>query len=265
MDEPTEAQLIERFHLLFLRVLAPSRGQTWFVLKGGANLRYFFGSVRYSNDVDLDSISKEGWQVDDLVTKVLEGSALTTMLRQAKIAVVDYTHTQSTGTTQRWKLGLTRTGVPSGNVRTKIEFSVRGGASTDYVLEQVPNAIVDPYALMAPSLLHYQDTAATDQKIAALALRSETKARDVFDLELLFRRRRASRGNLPALSTVHAKEAARRAQAVTYASYRSEVLSFIDTAVREIYGAEAAWDEMRSSVAEKLEELAAESRGDRGP
>jgi predicted nucleotidyltransferase component of viral defense system len=257
MDELTDAQLIECFHLLLLRVLAPSRGQAWFVLKGGANLRYFFQSVRYSNDIDLDSIGKEAWQVDESVTKALEGSALPTMLRQARIAVVDCTHAKSTETTQRWKLGLTRAGVPTGNVRTKIEFSVRRGASTDYVLGQVPDAVVGPYGLMAPSLLHYQDTSATDQKIAALALRTETKARDVFDLELLFRRRRASGGGLPALSAVHAEEAARRAREVTYASYRSEVLSFVEPAVREVYEPESTWDQMRRRVAEELERLAA--------
>jgi predicted nucleotidyltransferase component of viral defense system len=261
MSKLSGAELIECFHLLFLRVLAPSRGQAWFVLKGGANLRYFFESVRYSNDIDLDSIGKEGWQVDDSVTRVLEGAALPTMLRQAKIAVADFTHAKNTETTQGWKLGLARAGAPAGTVRTKIEFSVRGGTSTDYVLGQVPYEIVRPYGLMAPSVLHYQGTSATDQKIAALALRSETKARDVFDLELLFRRRRASDGGLPALSGAYAKEAAQRALEVSYASYRSEVLSFIEPAVREVYEPEGAWDQMRHSVVEELEELAAQSDG----
>ena len=44
-----------------------------------------------------------------------------------------------------------------------------------------------PYGLTSPTVQHYGETAAIEQKIAALALRSETKARDVFDLDLLLR------------------------------------------------------------------------------
>jgi hypothetical protein len=118
---------------------------------------------------------------------------------------------------------------------------------------------------MAPSVLHYQDTSATDQKIAALALRSETKARDVFDLDLLFRRRRASDGGRPALSGAYAKDAAQRALEVSYASYRSEVLSFIEPAVREVYEPNSTWDQLRRNVVEELEGLAAKSDREGGP
>jgi predicted nucleotidyltransferase component of viral defense system len=60
MPSKTDAQTIESFHLLFLQVLTASR-QDWFVLKGGANIRYFFGSNRYSNDIDLDIVEREAW------------------------------------------------------------------------------------------------------------------------------------------------------------------------------------------------------------
>jgi hypothetical protein len=104
-----------------------------------------------------------------------------------------------------------------------------------------------------------------DSLLTHLALRSETKARDVFDLDLLFRRRRASDGGRPALSGAYAKDAAQRALEVSYASYRSEVLSFIEPAVREVYEPESTWDQLRRNVVEELEGLAAKSDGEGGP
>jgi len=47
--------LRELFHLVFLRDLARSVKPSSFVLKGGANLRFFFGSPRYSEDMDIDA------------------------------------------------------------------------------------------------------------------------------------------------------------------------------------------------------------------
>ena len=59
MARRSDAQSIEIFHLLFLRVLAKGQAN-WFTLKDGANLRYFFGSPRYSNDIDLDFVGRSG-------------------------------------------------------------------------------------------------------------------------------------------------------------------------------------------------------------
>ncbi|SRR5579859_178290 len=46
--------LREGFHVVLLRALAERlQGRDW-VLKGGTNLRLYFGSIRFSEDVDLD-------------------------------------------------------------------------------------------------------------------------------------------------------------------------------------------------------------------
>ena len=55
MPELRDAQIVELFHLAFLQVLQARLDQARYVLKGGANLRYFFDSVRYSEDIDLDT------------------------------------------------------------------------------------------------------------------------------------------------------------------------------------------------------------------
>ena len=49
-----ERQAIEVFHLLFLRHLGTRVDKALYVLKGGCNLRFFFKSIRYSEDMDLD-------------------------------------------------------------------------------------------------------------------------------------------------------------------------------------------------------------------
>jgi predicted nucleotidyltransferase component of viral defense system len=51
----SERETVELFHLHFLRLLAGGRDKSRFVLKGGCNLRFFFGSVRYSEDLDLNA------------------------------------------------------------------------------------------------------------------------------------------------------------------------------------------------------------------
>ncbi|HEX4127461.1 MAG TPA: nucleotidyl transferase AbiEii/AbiGii toxin family protein [Acidimicrobiales bacterium] len=259
MPVETPAQVIEVFHLLFLRVLASDR-QDWFVLKGGANIRYFFESHRYSNDIDLDFHGREAWKVGETVEKVLGGRALGILTRQAKIEIAETSAPKQTNTTRRWKIGLVAEG-HTGTIRTKVEFSDRNGWGDDVAFEAVPDAVVRPYGVTAPLVVHYRETAAIDQKIAALALRSETKARDVYDLDLLIRRRHAAPPPRPDLSPEHASEAALRALEIPFDSFRSEVVPFLDPDVAALYD-EATWDQMRTGVATSLDELVSTTGGD---
>lgn len=245
--------MIESFHLLFLQVLT-ARAQDWFILKGGANIRYFYGSDRYSNDIDLDFTGRESWRVGDAVDKALTGRALEMLLSRSGFEMAEVTKPKQTETTRRWKLGLRRVALGGPLIRTKIEFSARAGTSDDVLVDRVPDAVVAPYGHMAPLLRHYGETAALEQKIAALALRSETKARDVFDLDLLFRRRGVVAD--AALDTVHAAAAASRAREIPDASFRSEVLPFLDHDIVELYEPEGTWEHMRDNVAAKLDVVA---------
>lgn len=256
MPSFTDVQLIESFHLLFLQALGSHRDQRWYALKGGANIRYFFGSPRYSNDIDLDVIGKEGWQVGELVDNVLQGTALRVIARTAGIEVADLSVSKQTDTTQRWKLGLRRLRSPGHPVRTKIEFSARVTTSDDVELSRVPDDIVAPYGILSPVVQHYGLTAAIEQKIAALALRNATKARDVFDLDLLLRQRRAKPAQTEPLATEYALAAANKARSVGYAAYCSEVLPFIDPEVLALYEQEDTWHTMREGVIRQLELLA---------
>jgi hypothetical protein len=53
MERLSDAQIIELFHVAFLDVLSKRVDLSRYVLRGGANLRYFFGSLRYSEGFDL--------------------------------------------------------------------------------------------------------------------------------------------------------------------------------------------------------------------
>ena len=253
MRQRTQAQVIETFHLLFLRVLAARRSH-WFTLKGGANLRYFFGSPRYSNDIDLDVDGRTGWQVTKSVTAVLDGPALSSLMRASRIEAPEVVAAKQTDTTQRWKIGL-RTPDHPNLIRTKVEFSGRGGEGDGWEFAVVPDEIVRPYALQAPTVRHYLRPAAISQKIAALALRSETKARDVFDLELLLRQHQARQPSTDGLAATHAAAAAERALLVPFAAFTTEVAPFLDPDLADLYD-RATWEGTCSAVARALATLA---------
>ena len=247
MNGSRDAQAIELFHLAFLQVLQGRLNQDRYVLKGGANLRYFFESVRYSEDIDLDAAGIERWELEEKVDGVLGSPALSVLLRGGNLAVASFSKPKQTETTQRWKVALNLAGRGE-PVRTKIEFSRRNGDDR-HILESVPGRIVAPYALRSPSLRHYEAESATEQKVEALAGRSETQARDVFDLDLLLRRQPGLAAALPAALR---QRAAERALGLPFAAFRDQVLPFLDPEVVELYTGPDAWEQIRSFVVERL-------------
>lgn len=242
-------QIIEHFHLAFLDVLRTRLDLSRYVLKGGANLRYFFDSVRYSEDIDLDVHGLEAdWRFEEQVDKTLQGEALTRLLRSAQITIdpADISKPKQTETTRRWRVLLTATGHGE-KIRTKIEFSSLNG-ETRFTLDPVPGAVVAPYAMRPPSVQHYLLEPATEQKVIALALRPETQARDVFDLDILLRR-----GGLTpdAVAEDMRKEAAEAAVALTWEDFGNQVMPFIDSSVVELYD-QTAWNTIQDYVAGEL-------------
>jgi predicted nucleotidyltransferase component of viral defense system len=243
MPEFRDAQVIELFHLAFLQVLQARLDQARYVLKGGANLRYFFGSVRYSEDIDLDASAIEPWALTDKVDSILASLTIDAVLRSGGLAVDGFTKPKQTGTTQRWKVAIA-VAEQREPVRTKIEFSNRNGEER-HVLEPVDSRIVAPYALRAPTMEHYTADAATEQKIKALAGRSETQARDVFDLELLLRRQPLTAETIDPRIL---EQAAERGLELPFDAFRDQVLPFLDPEVAELYGTPATWEQMQLFV-----------------
>jgi predicted nucleotidyltransferase component of viral defense system len=244
-----EAQVIEHFHLAFLQVLQARLSQAHYVVKGGVNLRYFFGSHRYSEDVDLDAVDIDPWVLQERIDGVLASPTTSTLLRAGDLAILATTKPKQTDTTQRWKIQI-RVNRRREPVRTKIEFSHRP-SDPRRKLEAVPEDVVAPYALRPPTMLHYLADAAIDQKVLALAKRSETQARDVFDLDLLLR---ADRGDWSGLLVDDATitEAIERASQLPFEAFRNQVLPFLDPDVVELYDTPEYWEQMRTFVVDRL-------------
>jgi len=247
MREFSDAQAIEVFHISFLGGLASGVDQEHLVLKGGANLRYFFDSLRYSEDIDLDVTHVKAWQLEEKVDRILNSQALALNLRRTGISVSEFSKPKQTDTTQRWKVGIAVPG-RGDELRTKIEFSHRRG-DTRFVLEYIPGRVVEPYALRPPSIQHYEASAALEQKVAALAGRSMTQARDVFDLDLLLRIVAFDHGSLEAETIELAKE---RAVDLPFDAFRDQVLPFLEPEVAATYDTQESWQHMQEFVALKL-------------
>jgi predicted nucleotidyltransferase component of viral defense system len=217
------------------------------VLKGGTNLRYFFDSVRYSEDIDLDANGIEPWALTEKVDGILASTTIAAVLRSGGLSVDGFTKPKQTETTQRWKVSIAVSGRRE-TIRTKIEFSNRNGERR-LLLEPVAARIVAPYAMRAPTLQHYTADAATEQKIKALAGRSETQARDVFDLDLLLRRQPLKDATIGSKTLGLAAE---RGLELPFAAFRDQVLPFLDPEVGELYDTPATWEQMQLFVADTL-------------
>ena len=247
-------QSVEAFHLIFLRALfAKGDDKSAFVLKGGCNLRFFFHSMRYSEDVDIDVGVVARETLKNKVDRLLRSPAVVGPLKTLGIEIVDLSAPKQTETTQRWKAGLRTQGL-SVALRTKIEFS-RRASSVGTAFEAVDRQVVSSYALTPFLAMHYATAAAIEQKIHALAQRALPQARDVFDLNLLFARPDAAALKLSAKDKRWLPDAIEHALGISFDEYTAQVVDFLDPGQREIFEQRAAFDAMQSAVVERLESL----------
>src|SRR5258708_2938188 len=180
-------QVVELFHLVFVRALFANLGdKTQLAVKGGLNMRFYFRSPRFSEDLDLDVMTMSKGTLENRVDRLLASPTITSPLRARGIVIEDISKPKQTNTVQRWKLEVAS---PSTSIhdRTKIEFSRRATVETA-VLERVDAQIANAYDIPAFLASHYQCAEAVRQKVHALAERDQPQARDVFDLHVLFAR-----------------------------------------------------------------------------
>ena len=71
----SDTQLREAFHFCFLHRLLKISDIDLYVLKDGVNLRLFFGSPRYSEDMDLDVVAGNVTTLRKNGNKILEDAA----------------------------------------------------------------------------------------------------------------------------------------------------------------------------------------------
>jgi len=240
------------FHLVFLRALvAKGEDKSLIALKGGCNLRFYFGSVRYSEDLDLDvSVIAQG-TLRNKVERLLRSPLVTAPLKTQGLEVTDTSAPKQTPTTQRWKVGLAARHLAA-PLRTKVEFSRRDAAG-DVVFEGVDRELLRPYGLTQVLATHYGLKAAIEQKLQALAGRAEPQARDVFDLHLLFAR--ADDVTLAAVDAPAVGKALENAISISFDEYQSKVVAYLEPAQALLYSGQAQWDALQEAVVSRLEAL----------
>lgn len=248
-------QHVECFHLVLLRLMEVRIDRADWVVKGGVNLRAWFGSRRYSEDLDVDVLRGQRHVLEEKVDRLIASRSFADLLSTQGLTLVRTTKPKQTDTTQRWKFEVQPHGAAL-PVRTRAEFSRRGSGDDEYALESARTEVVRPYGIPAPAVNHYTAASAIRQKIAALGARAETQARDVWDLDHLLRTTQADpRPLAPALQKV-LPQAIDRALMLPFDVFKAQVIPYLSPDDQELFGTEDAWTRMCELVAERLSELA---------
>lgn len=261
MNNPihTPLQIREIFHLEFLRWFSRKLTTGRYALKGGVNLRFFFQSIRYSEDMDIDIHGVRVEKVKQTVMEILSTRGFSDSLKSfgvEKVIAPNIIKAKQTETTQRFKIHLLTSG--GEDLFTKIEFS-RRGMKEAVTVEAVLLQVLRSYK-MAPLLIpHYTATAAVHQKIQALAQRLSVQARDIFDLFALSSQYDAGQGKRPSIGKTILKTAHDNIFLVEFPQFQDTVVAYLGADDQKIYSSPAAWDEIKLKVANFLEELRDES------
>ncbi len=243
-------QTIEVFHLLFLRAFGARVDRALYALKGGCNLRFFHKSIRYSEDMDLDVRTMSAATLRNNVDRVLAAPAFLQTLRAQQIEISRVSRPKQTETTQRWKLAL-RLNAAGPETPTKIEFS-RREFDESIAHDAVDAEIIHRYRLYPVLVQHYAVGAALAQKIAALALRSQTQARDIFDLKLLL-----DAAPSPALPkrVTNLSRAIDNAMNIGYDEFAGQVLAYLEPDYQDHYRSRRVWGDLQEYVVTALGRL----------
>ncbi len=252
MTPLSSKQSVEVFHLVLLDQIGRKLDKQKWALKGGCNLRFFFKSPRYSDDMDLDIQGVPVETLREKVRSILSGTPFRTILEVRAIAVEHVTEHKQTETTQRWKLGLT---VPGQNepVPTKVEFS-RRGLDAGSGFESVSPEIVRLYGFPPILAKHYPAPVVWRQKVGAILSRATSQARDVFDLYLLLETGLKPGPGLASAGEADLARLKENVLAVDFGQFKSQVVSYLESDVQAHYDSEEAWDAMRWRIIEALGE-----------
>jgi hypothetical protein len=172
---------------------------------------------------------------------------LARILQARGITITQCSAPKQTETTQRWKLALTVRGseLP---LNTKIEFS-RRGMTDPVVFGPVDPLLIRDYQLTPILANHYPAESAFLQKVNALIHRSQTQARDVFDLDHLIRAGASAQG---VVRSPHWREAQQNAMGLSYSAFKSQVVSYLAPDYQAHYDRPEIWDAMVLRVVDAL-------------
>lgn len=264
----TPLEIREAVHVTLLRRLV-ERLPEGLRLKGGVNLRLYYGSVRYSEDMDLDAAPRHRNKLQGVLTRIIEDPAYRRELDVLGIEGITPNAVQpGTGDAGlKFKLQAFAAGVP---YHTKVEISFRETSPAAWAeAAAIPEVTQARYGCPGFSVARYEHAAAVVQKVNALATRSSVQARDIFDLDWLL-----DEGRFPGRRSAAAKQlrawhrqetletATSRCLVIGDDQYRDQVESYLDAEARARFA--GRWDEMRLRVHALLDSVRTQPVPDRG-
>lgn len=261
MLNPLETR--EFVHLLILRELLEVRRGTAITLKGGVNLRLFHGSIRYSEDIDLDGDPEARLPIRERIRGIFGNPRIQYSLRSRGLRGLDPTEgvNKDTPTTFRYKFHV----LGKGNVPypTKVEVSFREPFEGDETeVERPDSGLLKRYLGEGADLKvpHYKRPAAIRQKIEALATRAEVQARDVFDLRVLVPPEDRDDPHLISflaggLTADQMGRAYDRTFELSYPEFEGQVVEFLDEEGKERFGRPEAWADLQLHTGYLLEQV----------
>lgn len=250
-------QIREVFHLGFLRWLGRELKASQYALKGGSNLRFFFNSFRYSEDMDLDVRGVKVSILKGIVMEILGSRPFKDNMKVFGMSDVigpDMAKAKQTETTQRFKIHLIT--VSGEDLFTKIEFS-RRGIKGNVVIEPVSDVVLRAYKLVPLLVPHYDITSTISQKIGALAGRAMVQARDVFDIYILSSQYKILEAGRVSVDTTRLKKAHENIFEINFEQFKDTVISYLSLEEQRLYSSEPLWDEIKLKAADFIEELRA--------
>ena len=248
-------QLREVFHLEFLRWLGRKMKARYYAVKGGSNLRFFYNSLRYSEDIDLDICDVTVDVVKDIVMKILHAPSFQDTLKPFSIERVlppDIARAKQTETTQRFKIHLIT--FAGEDLFTKVEFS-RRGFKGKVIVQPISNLVLRAYNLPPLLVAHYDIRSAIMQKIEALVTRKVIQARDIFDLYILSSQYTPLKEEEIKINDAKLTKVYRNVFEVSFEQFRDTVISYLSPEDQAVYSLSSLWDEIKLKVANFIDEL----------
>jgi len=244
METYSARQYVEIFHLLFLDQMGRKLDKKLYALKGGCNLRFYLNSIRYSEDIDIDVkiITKETLRKN--INQILTSQPFRQILRSHQIEILESSAPKQTETTQRWKITLKTPSVLPLN--TKIEFS-RRNLEGETSFERINASLMQTYKLMPIMANHYSVQEAIKQKIDALLFRTQTQARDIFDLYHLITTTQFNRSKKHK-NKHEIEQACTNALSISFNDFKGQVVAFLPEDYQSQYESSTGWKDMVNHV-----------------
>lgn len=248
-------QIREVFHLEFLRLFSRKMNTEHYVLKGGVNLRFFFKSIRYSEDMDIDIQQAGVEKVKKVTMDILTSKGFADTLKYFGIREViapDVGKAKQTETTQRFKVHLIT--MAGQDLFTKVEFS-RRGLKGGVIVEPIPVEMLRVYKMPPLFVPHYDTATAVGQKVRALAQRTVLQARDIFDLFLLSSQLDVLHRDHVKIDSQDLKTAMDNVFLAEFPLFRDSVVAYLASEEQKVYSSSSSWDQVKLTVFHFLEEF----------